>query len=260
MKGKVNLGAGRPTSRHRTARRHCILRRSPCHPAGWHGVPRPRRNRDDVRPRGHVALAAGIVAGSPDAAVGRESQDRDRGCAYPGCTATRFVEIHHLQHWEDGGGTDYDNLICLSPHHHDAHHAGVFTIAASQNAVIPFTIAARRGVCHPRDAARSRRPWSRPADRRGFLHSTTRRTRRLRLDHLPPQRHCIVGPARAESALTRLAAPVRRRRGTARVHDRVVHRCVAHRGVVHRGVGPSLSRASVSPSSNSPVGSKPSAR
>ena len=108
-------------------------------------MPRPRRNRDDVRPRGHVALAAGIVAGSPDAAVGRESQDRDRGCAYPGCTATRFVEIHHLQHGEDGGGTDYDNLICLCPHHHDAHHAGVFTIAASHNAVIPFTFAARRG-------------------------------------------------------------------------------------------------------------------
>jgi len=90
-------------------------------------------------------LAAGIVAGSPDAAVGRESQDRDRGCAYPGCTATRFVEIHHLQRGEDGGGTDYDNLICLCPHHHDAHHAGVFTIAASHNAVIPFTFAARRG-------------------------------------------------------------------------------------------------------------------
>lgn len=221
MKGKVNLGAGRPTSRQRAARRHCILRRSPCHPAGWHGVPRPRRNRDDVRPRGHVALAAGIVAGSPDAAVGRESQDRDRGCAYPGCTAPPRC-----------------------PPRRSLHHRGEPQRGHTVHVRCP------RGVGHPRDAARSRRPWSRPTDRRGFLHSTTRRTRRLRLDHLPPQRHCIVGPARPESALTRLAAPLRRRRGTARVHDGVVHRCV----------GPSLSRASVSPSSNSPVGSKPSAR
>lgn len=59
-------------------------------------------------------------------------EDRDRGCAYPGCPATRFVEIHHLHHWEDGGGTDYDNLICLCPHHHTGHHQGAFTITPAK--------------------------------------------------------------------------------------------------------------------------------
>ncbi|GAB4078402.1 HNH endonuclease signature motif containing protein [Nostocoides australiense] len=72
-------------------------------------------------------------------------EDRDRGCAYPGCTATRFVEIHHLRHWEDGGGTDYDNLLCLCPHHHSAHHAGQFTITPTGNTMAPFTFTARAG-------------------------------------------------------------------------------------------------------------------
>ena len=72
-------------------------------------------------------------------------EDRDRGCAYPGCTATRFVEIHHIDHWADGGGTDYANLISLCPHHHDAHHAGDFTISESGNALLPFVFRTRHG-------------------------------------------------------------------------------------------------------------------
>ena len=72
-------------------------------------------------------------------------EDRDRGCAYPGCTATRFVEIHHIDHWADGGGTDYANLISLCPHHHDAHHAGSFTISDSGNPLLPFAFHARHG-------------------------------------------------------------------------------------------------------------------
>jgi hypothetical protein len=30
--------------------------------------------------------------------------DRDRGCAFPGCQATGYLEVHHLDHWADGGG------------------------------------------------------------------------------------------------------------------------------------------------------------
>jgi len=54
--------------------------------------------------------------------------DRDRGCRFPGCLATAFVEIHHLRHWRDGGPTDVDNLLSLCPFHHDGHHRGEFTI------------------------------------------------------------------------------------------------------------------------------------
>jgi hypothetical protein len=55
-------------------------------------------------------------------------EDRDRGCVFPGCVATRFLEVHHLDHWADGGATDLDRLVCLCPAHHDAHHRGEFAI------------------------------------------------------------------------------------------------------------------------------------
>ena len=55
-------------------------------------------------------------------------EDRDRGCRFPGCTATRFVEIHHLAEWAEGGATDDDNQISLCPFHHDAIDRGDFTI------------------------------------------------------------------------------------------------------------------------------------
>ncbi|WP_460938923.1 HNH endonuclease signature motif containing protein, partial [Phycicoccus ginsengisoli] len=42
-------------------------------------------------------------------------QDRDRGCRFPGCTATRFVEVHHLHAWADGGPTDETNQVSLCP-------------------------------------------------------------------------------------------------------------------------------------------------
>lgn len=34
-------------------------------------------------------------------------------CAMPGCNNTRFMEIHHMQEWADGGETNLDNLIPL---------------------------------------------------------------------------------------------------------------------------------------------------
>jgi hypothetical protein len=47
---------------------------------------------------------------------------------FPGCRATGFVEVHHLDHWADGGATVLDRLVGLCPFHHDAHHRGEFTI------------------------------------------------------------------------------------------------------------------------------------
>ena len=62
--------------------------------------------------------------------------DRDRGCCFPGCAATGFVEIHHLDHWAKGGATDTDRMISLCPHHHDAHHRGEFTIRGDPDKVM----------------------------------------------------------------------------------------------------------------------------
>jgi hypothetical protein len=54
---------------------------------------------------------------------------RDRGCRVPGCDRGRFVEIHHIVHWLDGGTTDTSNLISLCPPHHRLHHQGRLGIA-----------------------------------------------------------------------------------------------------------------------------------
>ena len=54
----------------------------------------------------------------------RALQYRDRTCVVPGCGATRGLHAHHIHHWEDGGATELDNLVPLSPprppprHHH----------------------------------------------------------------------------------------------------------------------------------------------
>ena len=73
-------------------------------------------------------------------------EDRDRGCRFPGCTATRFVEIHHLHEWAQGGGTDVDNQVSLCPFHHDAIDRGDFTIAGDPTRPDGLEVTNRYGV------------------------------------------------------------------------------------------------------------------
>jgi hypothetical protein len=51
-------------------------------------------------------------------------EDRDRGCRVPGCASSRWTQVHHVRHWEDGGGTDTSNLVELCAAHHRLHHRG----------------------------------------------------------------------------------------------------------------------------------------
>ncbi len=51
-------------------------------------------------------------------------EERDRGCRVPGCERTRWLHVHHIRHWEDGGGTDTANLLALCAFHHRLHHRG----------------------------------------------------------------------------------------------------------------------------------------
>ena len=60
-------------------------------------------------------------------------EDRDRGCRYPGCSTTGFLENHHIQHWSHGGPTDQDTLVSLCPTHHRLHHQGHYTITGNPN-------------------------------------------------------------------------------------------------------------------------------
>ena len=51
-------------------------------------------------------------------------EHRDQGCIVPGCGRRWQMDVHHITHWEDGGGTDTDNLCCLCRTHHRQHHLG----------------------------------------------------------------------------------------------------------------------------------------
>ncbi len=70
---------------------------------------------------------------------------RDRGCRVPGCTADRYVEIHHIEHWLDGGATDTPNLVSLCPAHHRLHHRDELGISGNADDFDGLTFTDRRG-------------------------------------------------------------------------------------------------------------------
>ncbi len=72
------------------------------------------------------ALNIGRRARSIPPAIRRALMLRDRGCAFPGCTHTRFLHAHHIQHWLHGGETSLENLalLCtLCRRRHKVHYA-----------------------------------------------------------------------------------------------------------------------------------------
>ncbi len=68
----------------------------------------------------------------------RALRARDKGCRFPGCTNTRFVDGHHIEHWADGGETSLDNLVLLCRHHHHLVHEGGFVCEKSADGNIQF--------------------------------------------------------------------------------------------------------------------------
>jgi hypothetical protein len=57
-------------------------------------------------------------------AIKRALWARDRGCSFPGCTNTRFVDAHHVRHWSRGGETSLENTMLLCSAHHRLVHEG----------------------------------------------------------------------------------------------------------------------------------------
>ena len=64
---------------------------------------------------------------------------RDGGCCrFPGCRSTRWLQVHHIQHWADGGTTDLDNLILLCGFHHRFVHEHGWHITGDPNHEVVF--------------------------------------------------------------------------------------------------------------------------
>ena len=69
-------------------------------------------------------LNIGRKTRSISAPMRRALNSRDRGCRFPGCTHTRYVDAHHIHHWADGGETSTENLVSLCRFHHRKVHEG----------------------------------------------------------------------------------------------------------------------------------------
>jgi len=73
-------------------------------------------------------LSVGRKQRTVPTALKRALWSRDRGCSLPGCTHTRFVDAHHIEHWADGGETSLANVTLLCSSHHRLVHEGGYTI------------------------------------------------------------------------------------------------------------------------------------
>jgi hypothetical protein len=138
-------------------------------------------------------------------------EDRDRGCRYPGCPATRHIECHHVIHWADGGPTDTVNLTCLCTFHHDAHHNRDFNITGNADTPNGLIFTTRGGFpiqpgptfttpTNPTSATPHAQPW--PPEARSPGSSKTPEAQ------IPPGPAAPDGePGRADSPSPRTAWP-----------------------------------------------------
>ena len=113
-------------------------------------------------------------------ALRRALQARDRQCRFPGCNARR-CDVHHVEHWADGGATRLDNLVLLCRRHHRAVHeegswSGWVRPATPRSA---GPTAGRFPPCQPRPVGTGR-PWRPPTTASPRPASRSDRTRRPR--------------------------------------------------------------------------------
>jgi hypothetical protein len=79
-------------------------------------------------------LSVGRKTRSVPVALRRALKARDKGCQFPGCTYSRFVDAHHIEHWANGGETKMSNLITLCRAHHRMVHTNEIIIEGSHAA------------------------------------------------------------------------------------------------------------------------------
>ncbi len=71
-------------------------------------------------------------------AIRRALKSRDRGCRFPGCPNTRYVDGHHIHHWAQGGETKLSNLVSLCRFHHRQVHEGRVVAQVLDDGAIRF--------------------------------------------------------------------------------------------------------------------------
>jgi len=72
------------------------------------------------------------------ASLRRALNARDRGCRFPGCANSRYLDAHHVEHWANGGETKPSNLVSLCRFHHHAVHEGGIRIEILDGGALRF--------------------------------------------------------------------------------------------------------------------------
>ena len=83
-------------------------------------------------------LDQGRARREPTTAQRIEIARRDKGCRVPGCPYCEFTDVHHMQHWINGGQTNLDNLITLCGRHHNAVHELGWSMRGDANGEVTF--------------------------------------------------------------------------------------------------------------------------
>lgn len=87
-----------------------------------------------------VTYRAGRISGISPAvrtvsrALRRAIERRDQGCVHPLCAQRRWLHLHHIIFWGQGGLSEPANLVCLCPLHHRELHEGDFRIEGDPEA------------------------------------------------------------------------------------------------------------------------------
>ncbi|HEU4593287.1 MAG TPA: DUF222 domain-containing protein [Steroidobacteraceae bacterium] len=63
---------------------------------------------------------------------------RDKGCRFPGCSNARYIDMHHIKHWANGGETRPSNLVSLCRFHHRAVHEGGYDVRILDDGALRF--------------------------------------------------------------------------------------------------------------------------
>jgi len=100
-------------------------------------------------------------------------EERDGGCRVPGCDRSRWLHVHHIVHWEDGGATDTSNLMALCSTHHRRHHRGELGIEGDADDPDGITFTDARG--RPLAPAGTPIPPTGPTPRGNWVHPTGER-------------------------------------------------------------------------------------
>jgi hypothetical protein len=95
-----------------------------------------------VRDRAGNPLALGRRRRVPTSRLREAVYARDQGiCQYPGCTHTRWLQVHHLREWfADEGETDVENLTLVCTRHHQLTHDEGITLSRRADGSVVATL------------------------------------------------------------------------------------------------------------------------